>query len=128
MTGIEYILITGSVCGAITGIVAIIFKVHSYIVKVDKFEEELKEIETKMEKYKQKSKDRIVELRKYHDEDIARLTSNENVEFAEIQKEQRILMKSVLSCLKILKDGKANGEVEESIRELNDYLVDKSHT
>lgn len=51
----------------------------------------------------------------------------QDADIAELRREQALLTRGVLACLKGLKEQGCNGPVTEAIREIETYLNDKAH-
>lgn len=91
------------------GILAIILKIHKFVLHQEKQDRE------------------IEKLKRHHEEDMKKLENSEVEEFGEISEALQLLTKSVLACLKGLKEQGVDGPVIEAIDEIQAYLGAKAY-
>lgn len=123
----DYLIWLAGGLTALGVIISTIFKAHKYILKIDNLEVEKQEIINRLDKNYAKIKSKFHELESHHETDMKLIKKEESAEFREVQEEQQILMIAVLACLKALRDGASNGEVDQAITQIEQHLIKKAH-
>lgn len=125
-------LITGAaVLAALISFGTIFVKIHRWIIKQEAQDEEIREIkkyaEDKFTELDQKIEKNVLLITKHHDDDVDHILTGTRNEFVEIKSELQLLTRSVLACLKGLREKGADGPVVEAIADIEKHLLASAH-
>lgn len=126
----QTIILIGGVITALGTMLGLILKVHNFVIEQNKQSEEIEKLKEKVRKIKHTRDSDIVDLKKYHDTDVAKVMKQERAEFREVKEELQLLNYSVLACLKTMATSEVvtdTAQITDAIEKIEKHLNEKAH-